>query len=136
MWPALAWAGSLGQPELVGWVLALLTIMSAGAAAAAAALLLVRRGTSPWWALLVLVCGIESILEFTPELLAFAFLGFAVLAWADRRPWPAAFLCCLSVATRETMLVAVAAMLLWSFCLERPRWSVRRVVPLAAPFAF
>jgi hypothetical protein len=136
VWAALAWAGSVGQPELVGWVLALLTILSAGAAAAAAALLLTRRGSSPWWALLVLVCGIESIFEFTPELLAFALLGFAVLAWTERRPWPAALLCCLSVATRETMLVAVAALLVWSFCMERPRWSVRRVVPLATPFVF
>ncbi len=136
VWAALAWGGSLGQPELVGWALALLTIMSAGAAVAAAALHLIRRGTSPWWALLVLVCGVESMLEFTPELLAFALLGFAVLAWSDRRPWVAVALCCLSVATRETMLVAVAAMLMWSLCLESPRWSVRRVAPLATPFAF
>jgi hypothetical protein len=138
VWALLAWAGSLGQPELVGWALAVLTVLSAGAAAAAAALLLRRRETSPWWALLVLVCGLESILEFTPELLAFALLGFAVLAWTDRRPrpWLAALLCCLSVATRETMLVAVAAMVMWSFCTQRPRWSVRRVAPLATPFVF
>src|SRR5215218_2009274 len=134
VWPVLAWVGSGGQPQLVGWALAILTIVSAGAATTAAALLLARRGSSTWWALIVLVCGVESILEFTPERMAFALLGFGVLAWAARRPWTAVLLCSLSVLTRETMLVAIGAMIVWSFFIERPRWSIRRVAPLATPF--
>jgi hypothetical protein len=135
VWAVLAWAGSAGQPGLVGWVLALLTVVSAGAVVAGIALLLAQRGASPWWALGALVFGAESIFEFTPELLAFAFAAFAILAWQRRRPASATTLFCLAALTRETMLLVVVVLALWSLVNETPRWSVRRVVPLATPFA-
>jgi hypothetical protein len=135
VWAVLAWAGSAGQPGLVGWALALLTIVSAGAVVAGIALLLVQRGASPWWALGALVFGAESIFEFTPELLAFAFAAFAILAWGQRRRGLATTLLCLSVLTRETMLVVVVVLALWSLVEEVPRWSIRRVLPLATPLA-
>jgi hypothetical protein len=133
LWAALAWLGSGGQPGLVGWALAVLTILSAGAAVAATGLLLRLRGASPWWALAVLVAGIESILELTPELFAFALAAFALVAWQRRRPVPATLLFCAAALTRESMLVLVGALALWTLLIELPRWSWRHVAPLALP---
>ena len=120
-WAYLTWAGSLGLPDLTGWVLAVLTVLSCGAACAAAAQLLVDRGVNGWWGVGVVVAGLDSLTEFTPELLAFALAGAALLLWRrDRRALAVAALCC-SVATRETMLVAVAALAAWEvFSVGRP----------------
>jgi hypothetical protein len=134
LWAALAWIGSAGRPGLVGWALAVLTVVATGAAVAATALLLRLRRASPWWALAVLVAGTESILELTPELFAFALAAFGLVAWQRRRPVPATLLFCAAVLTRESMLVLVGALALWTLLVEAPRWSARRAAPLALPF--
>ena len=134
VWAVLAWIGSLGRPALVGWALVALTIVSSALAAAAMAFLLHERGASPWWALTVLVFGTEPILELTPELLAFALAACGIVVWQRRRPVSAVILLSAAALTRESMLVLVAALALWTLANREPRWSLRRVTPLAIPF--
>ena len=60
LWGYLGWLASLGQPALVPWALAALTICSGAAATFVVALLLLRRGLNPWWALGVLIVGVAG----------------------------------------------------------------------------
>ena len=78
-----------GSRTVTPWVLAALTVLSCGAAVAAVGGLLRRRRVSPWWALLVLVFGAETLTEFTPELLAPALLVVGIVWWQRGRVAPA-----------------------------------------------
>jgi len=136
LWGYLAWAGSAGQAELTGWVLAVLTVLSCAAACAIAGLLLLQRGRSPWWSLVVLIVGFQTLTELTPELLAVALLGAGILAWQRDRRVGAVVAFSLAVLTRESMLVAVAALACWDVAHrpERGRDRPRRLALLAVPF--
>lgn len=137
VWGYLAWAGSLGGADRVGWVLLVLTVLSCGLATAATALLLLDRQRSTWWALLVPIVGFETLTELTPELLAYSLLALGLWCWARSRRGAAVL--CLSAAalTRETMLFGVAALALWELWEHRHhlRAGMRRTALLAIPFA-
>jgi hypothetical protein len=137
LWGYLAWAGSLGQPGAVGWALVVLEILAAGFACGVVARLLLERGTTPWWALLTLAAGYESITTLTPELLALALFGAGLLLWRHDRRLIAVLALCAAVLTRETMLVGVAALALWQLAAAHGAFvaRVRRALPLAIPFA-
>lgn len=136
VWGTLTWALSLGQPGGVAAALALLTIVSCGAACAAGALLLMERQISPWWSLLIPIVALETLREFTPELLAFALLAMGLSWWQRDRHRAATVLFCVAALTRETMLVGVGALALWTLTRAGPtlRTKIRSVLPLAAPF--
>lgn len=136
LWAYLAWAGSLGRPHAVGWALVVLEILAAGVACGVMARLLLERGANPWWALVVLGIGYESIATLTPELLALGLFGAGVLLWTrERRAWAIVALAA-AVLTRETMLVGVAGLALWQLAHTGGALAarVRRVLPLAVPF--
>jgi len=136
VWGYLAWAGSLGGADRVGWALLALTILSCGLATGATALLLLDRQRSTWWALLVPLVGFETLTELTPELFAYALLAVAVWCWTRSRRGAA--VACLSVAalTRETMLVGVAALAVWELWERRAHLAdgIRHAALLAIPF--
>jgi hypothetical protein len=137
LWGYLAWAGSLGQPDVVGWALVALAILACGAACGVAALLLLDRSASPWWGLVVTAAGYESLGTLTPELFALALFGAGLLLWTrDRRAWAIAAMAA-SVLTRETMLVGVAALALWELVHVDGSFAtrIRRVLPFAVPVA-
>ena len=136
LWGYLTWAVSGGQSRFTGWTLVVLTILSCGAACAGVALLLAERGRSMWWSLVVPVAAFETLSEMTPELLALALVAAGVLLWERNRLWWAVAVLCAAVLTRETALVAVAALALWDFFHVRLELGarLRRVTPLAAPF--
>jgi len=136
VWGYLAWAGSLGGADRVGWVLLMLTVLSCGFATAVTALLLLDRQSSTWWALLVPVVGFETLTELTPELFAFALLGLAVWCWTRSRRGAAVALLSVAALTRETMLVGVAAIALWEMWEHRARIThgIRHAALLAIPF--
>jgi len=135
LWAYLGWLASLGQPALVPWALAALTICSGGAATFVLALLLLRRRLNPWWALGALVVGVRALMGYTPELAALAFLGAGLLLWSDRRDRWAVVALCLAALTRESMLVGVAALAVWELAHQRGTGgSLRRVRALAWPF--
>lgn len=137
VWGYLAWAGSLGQGGLAGWALAVLTILAAGLACAVTALLLLARGANPWWALVVLLAGYESIVTLTPELFAFALFGLGLVLWTRDRHALAVVALCGAALTRETMLVGVAALGVWQLAHAAGAMSdrLRRALPFAWPFA-
>jgi hypothetical protein len=135
LWGYLAWAGSLGQAGVVGWVLVVLEVLAAGFACGVVARLLLDRGANPWWALVTIAFGYESITTLTPELLALALFGTGILLWQrDRRAWAVVALCG-AVLTRETMLIGVAAVALWQLAAAGGGFAnrVRRALPLAVP---
>ena len=136
VWDALAWMFSLGQPNAVPWVLALLTIVSCAAACAVGALLLQERQVSRWWSLLIPIVALETLREFTPELLAFALLGLGLSWWQRDRHGGATVVFCVAALTRETMLVGVGALALWTLMRAGPtlRSKVRSVLLLGVPF--
>jgi hypothetical protein len=137
VWGYAAWLVSLGQPDAVAWALALLTIVSCAAACVAGALLLRVRHVNAWWSLLIPVVALETLREFTPELLAFALLAGGLWCWQRDRHGAAMVVFCVAALTRETMLVGVAALALFTLCQtgSSRRSQVRSVLPLAAPFA-
>lgn len=137
LWGYLAWTGSLGQPHLAGWALAVLTVLAAGFACAVVARLLERRGANAWWALLVVAAGYESIVTLTPELLALAWFVLGVLLWGDGRRGSAALALTAAALTRETMLVGVAALVAWELAHRAGPIAgrVRVLLPLMSPFA-
>jgi hypothetical protein len=133
-WSYLAWAGSLGQPALAGWALVLLEIASAGLLAAVVGLLCARRGASPWIGLIVVVAGLQSLSELTPELLATALVGLALLCTRERRAVAIALLCAAAL-TRESMLIAVAMWALYELVRGRSLADrVRTCWAFALPF--
>jgi hypothetical protein len=135
VWGYLAWIGSAGQRQLTGWILAILAVLSCGAVCAVAALLLAQRGRSPWWGLVVVFAGFETLTELTPELFALALVGAGILFWQRERRVAAVVAFSFAALTRETMLVAVAALVCWELvnCVGSIRNRVFRVAPLAFP---
>ena len=135
VWGYLAWITSLGQPDLAGWALVVLSVLGAAALAAVTAALAQRRGCSPWWGLLVVVAGLQTLSELTPELLAAALFGGALLCRRDRRPFAIGLLC-LAALTRESMLIGVAAWALFELVHTggRAPQRLRAVLPFAIPF--
>jgi hypothetical protein len=135
VWGHLAWVSSFGRPDLAGWALVVLSVLAAGALAAVTAALAARRGCSPWWGLLAVGAGLQTLSELTPELLAAALLGAALLCGRDRRTLAIALLC-VAALTRESMLVGVAAWALWELVHTdgRARLRAQAVLPFAIPF--
>jgi hypothetical protein len=139
LWGYLAWATSFGQAGLTGWALMVLAVLACGAACATAGLLLAARDGSPWWSLVVVAAGLETLSELTPELLAFALLAAAVVLLERERVrarTAVIVLLCLAVLARESMLVGVAALALWDFWRASGSWRarVRQALPYAFPF--
>ena len=134
VWGYAAWLVSLGQPDAVAWALALLTIVSCAAACVAGALLLRVRHVNAWWSLLIPLVALETLREFTPELLAFALLAGGLWCWQRDRHGAAMVVFCVAALTRETMLVGVAALALFTLCQtgSSQRSQVQSVLPLAA----
>jgi hypothetical protein len=135
LWSYLAWLASLGQANLIGWALAVLTILSCGAASLLIATMLRQRGASPWWSILVPLIGLPVLTEFTPELAAAALLCAGILLWSREDRVLAVVALCLATLTRESMLVGVGALALWELRkVAGGRQALRRVAPLAWPF--
>jgi hypothetical protein len=135
VWGYLTWIASGGQARFTGWVLVILTILSCGGACAIAGLLLLERGRSPWWGLLAAVAGFETLTEMTPELFAFALVGAGLVLWRRDRRVAAVVVLSVAVLTRETMMVAIAALACWDLFHQPGTIAarLRRILPLGIP---
>jgi len=137
--PALGyatWMASLGRPDGTGAALLVFAVLGCGAAAAVGVRLLEDRKAAPYWALGIVVAGLESINELTPELAAFALFGVGLRMWTRDRRLAAVLLFVLAVATRETMLVGVVGVATWELVQHRGQpGMLARAAPLAVPFA-
>jgi hypothetical protein len=122
LYPVLAWALGLGQPEAVPWTLIAINVAAlAGGTYFTERLLEVHR-VGRWYALAYglfggLVAGLR--LDLT-EPLAYGLVQAGLWAFCRERRWTAGGLLALSALTKETTLVALAGLLLY-LALER-RW--------------
>jgi hypothetical protein len=119
LYPLLVRALSLGNKDLVPFVMVGINLVSLGFLAWLGAEYAVRSGRSPAWGLfLSLYPGfLFSFLHDLPEPMAVAFLLAGLLAIRTRRPLLASAALMLAIQTRET--VVVAAMAIWAAWLWR-----------------
>jgi len=115
---------SLGQPELIPWVLIALNIVALVITTHVMTLLLARNRLSRWYAVTVGVFAgqLVSLRFVVNEPLALMFALLAIYAFeTERRRWGAVFLA-LSVLSKETALLFVAGYLL--YYLIKKQWRL------------
>lgn len=110
-YPAVTWLVSLGQHSLVPFMLIVVNVAAVGAMAYFGGVLARQGGRHVLWGLLMAAYFglVTSISRDTAEPLAAAFLLAGLVALRGRRPWAAALLLACGALTRETVMVAVAA---------------------------
>jgi hypothetical protein len=110
-YPAVAWLVSFGQHSLVPAALIAVNVVSVGALGYFGGVLARQGGRHVLWGLLMAAYFglITSVSRDTAEPLAAAFLLAALVALRARRPLSAALLLACGTLTRETVMVAVAA---------------------------
>jgi hypothetical protein len=129
LYPLLAWATGLGQPQLIVWTLGLLNVGCIAGAAGLVAQWAQLEQRNPRWGLAVLALpGYWITLTLsTADLLATTLLLAAAVAWRRRRPGLVAGSLSTALLTRETALLAWAATGLTTLWERRWRW----LLPLA-----
>jgi len=110
-YPAVTWLVSLGQHSLVPAALIAVNIVSVGLLGYFGGVLARQGGRHVLWGLLIVAYFglITSVSRDTSEPLAAAFLLAGLLALRARRPLTASLLLACGTLTRETVMVAVAA---------------------------
>lgn len=110
-YPAVTWVVSLGQHALVPIMLIAVNVAAVGALGYFGGVLARQGGRHVLWGLLLAAYFglITSVSRDTAEPLAAALLLAGLLALRARRPLAAALLLAFGTLTRETVLVAVAA---------------------------
>jgi hypothetical protein len=119
-YPLLAWLGSWGSPRRAQWMMVFINWAALGALAGVGMAFVRRLGSSPWWGL-VFAFSPAMILSLNRDLtdvLGAAFLASGLLSLRrGKTPWAVMFLT-MAGLTRETTLVACAAIFLawaWSW---------------------
>lgn len=138
-YPALAWLLALGNRSVLPISMLAVNVLAVLGLTLAFALFCRRRGWSVWWALAVgALPGLlmPTLRDLTDPLATCAMLG-GLLAWRSERRWSAAALLSLAALSRESMAVAVAAVLVdagWrAWRARRDRAQLGRIVRLAWP---
>ena len=111
-YPALTWVFSFGQRALVPYMLVAVNVAALTALAASGAVIARQGGRHAAWGLLLPAYFglVTSLSRDTAEPVAAAFLVAALLAIRARRPVLAGSLLAFAALTRETAMVAVAAL--------------------------
>lgn len=111
LYPSLATALAARQPELIPWTLLLINVIVILVAVALGSWWAATHGRSPYWGLsLGLTPGLVlGMLRDLSDPLATLVMVGGLLAWRMDRRVVAALLLSLAVLTRETMIIAVAA---------------------------
>jgi hypothetical protein len=110
-YPAVTWLLSFGQHSLVPAMLVAVNVAAIGVIGYCGGVLARQGGRHVLWGLLIASYFglITSLSRDTAEPLAAAFLVAGLVALRAQRPWAAALLLACGTLTRETVLVAVAA---------------------------
>jgi len=110
-YPAVTWLVSFGQHSLVPAMLIAVNVVAVGAMGYFGGVLARQGGRHVLWGLLIVAYFglVTSLARDTAEPLAAAFLLGGLVALRARRPWAAALLLACGALTRETVMVAVAA---------------------------
>ncbi|GAB4318223.1 MAG: hypothetical protein Kow00117_08380 [Phototrophicales bacterium] len=125
-YPVLARALSLGNAELLPWVLIAINIIALGAGTGMLAYLLTQMGMSPYLALIYTVwVGNLFALRFNlTELLCFALALWAVIAYQRERYIQVILLLVLSTLTKELGLIFAGGLALHTIVVKRQwQWS-------------
>lgn len=118
LYPLIVWALSLGNPEWIPELMALLNLLGITAIAAGGGALAMRYGLSPFWGLLFPFYPgfIVTLSRDTSEIAAWAFASWAMWAFAAERWRPCTLLLCCAMLTRETTLIlAIGIGAVWLF---------------------
>jgi hypothetical protein len=136
----LSYVASFGRARWEPRAQAVVVAIGVGLAIAALALLLMARSVHPALALLVLLTPglLASMSGLTAEAWALALLTFGLIAWQAprRRPWIAAAVLTLATLTRESVLVAVVALIVVEVYATVANGAPRllsRIAPLGVP---
>jgi hypothetical protein len=110
-YPAVTWLLSFGQHSLVPVMLVAVNVAAVGVMGYFGGVLARQGGRHVLWGLLIAAYFglITSVSRDTAEPLAAALLLAGLVALRARRPWAAALLLAYGTLTRETVMVAVAA---------------------------
>lgn len=114
VYPILAWALGLGQPGAVVWTLILVNFLGMLAIAYGAAMLAIRFNRHALTGLLITAFPgfMMSFARDLPEIVAMAFVVWAIIAGLSQRHAAAAVLFSLAVLSRETTLLLAGAFFL------------------------
>jgi hypothetical protein len=132
VYPLLARALALGQPEMIPWMLIGINVLAHAAGTALIAYLLARINAPPGYSLLYAI-WIGSLFALRLDLtepLCFALALGAVAAYEHQRVIPAAILLALSALTKELGLVLAGGLAFYA-ALGRRRWRDALVIWLA-----
>jgi hypothetical protein len=110
-YPVITWLVSAGQRALIPYMLVAVNVAALAALAYLGAMFARQSGRHAAWGLLLpgYFGLITSVSRDTAEPVAAAFMLAGLLAIRARRPWLAALLLAFGALTRETVMVAVAA---------------------------
>jgi hypothetical protein len=110
-YPAVTWLLSLGQHSLVPAMLIAVNVAAVGAMGYFGGVLARQGGRHVLWGLLMVAYFglVTSVARDTAEPLGAAFLLAGLIALRARRPWAAGLTLACGALTRETVMVAVAA---------------------------
>jgi hypothetical protein len=122
LYPLLAWALALGKPAAVPWTLILVNLAAVAMGTYFTEQLLVSHGVSRWYAIAYgLYGGVVAGLRLNlTEPLAYGLLQGGIWTWAKKKHGVALPLFALAALTKETTLIAVAGLLLYT--LFEGRW--------------
>jgi hypothetical protein len=153
LYPVLAWALALGQPEAVGWTLIALNVAALAAGTYFTERLLAAQGASRWYALVYglyggLVAGLRLDLA---EPLAYGLVQAGLWAWEKQEAgsrkqgvgsgwgfgvWGLGFgLLALAALAKETALIAVAGLCIYLVLERRWRQAMGLGLTVGLPFA-
>ncbi len=134
MLPLAAWLLGAAQPAAAVRIYQALCWLLALAAVYLAADWLREHDRSPWWALLLVPnAGLaSSLLRSTPDGAALALVLAALWAYRRDRRGLAIALLAAATLTRETMIIAAAAIAIVEYGAARPRQAVRFIAVPAA----
>lgn len=136
LYPLLGWALALGQTAAVPWSLIVVNLAALAMGTYFTERLLASHGVSRWYALAYglyggLIAGLRLNLT---EPLAYGLLQGGMWAWFEKRRDLAIPLFAFSALTKETTLIAVAAMLIYLVLEERWRDMLSLGLGVTMPF--
>ncbi|MCB9423032.1 MAG: hypothetical protein H6667_24745 [Ardenticatenaceae bacterium] len=126
LYPLLSRILSLGQAELVPWVLIAVNIAAVTLGTWAVEKLLVHFGTSHWYALIYGLYGGNFVALRTnlTEPLAYTLVALAILAWEKEHRWWAVAAFSLAALTKEVTLIFAVAYALYTLWQKDWRWTM------------
>ncbi len=125
--PLLAWAVAGGEPARIPAAMAGVTFLSILAGTWALLALIPHQGAARWWAL-AYALGLGHLyglqLSVGGPALSLALCLGAVLAWTRGRGWTCGILLALALLARESAVLVMGPLALWSFLKGRRRDAV------------